>query len=178
MKESKGKELPQNDTILVQEDKKSPFSQFFIDISDDIKGFSEKSGEYFLELKKDADSDWQNFKHSWKNMIKKFKNIDPKYRRLTKLYTKLKEMDSKVSEIQEDTKVIKMSVSEVASMIEGLMEQHENIEEYMEKNLGSDWRILKNSWQKCKEGEISKWEFAKIGLSKVGKRFAGIFIKF
>ncbi len=177
MKEFKEKKIPQNDIFLIQEDKKNPFNQFFIDMRNDIEGFSEKSGEYFIKVKKDVKSDWQNFKDSWKNMIKKFKNLDPKYRRLTKLYNKFKELDSKVSEIQEDTKEIKLEISDVATLIEQLMEKNENIEDYMKENLGSDWKVLKNSWQKCKEGNISKWEFAKVGLSKVGKKFAGIFIK-
>ena len=177
MKDTEEKNPAQDENFSIQEEKKDPISQFFLDIKDDIQGFSEKSGEFFIEVKKDVDTDWQKFKDSWKKMIKKIKNLDPKYRRLTKLYHKLKEMDSTVSEIKEDTKEIKLEISEVAVMIEQLMEGHEDLEGYMKENLGSDWKILKNSWQKCKEGEISKWEFAKVGLSKVGKRFAGIFFK-
>ena len=177
MKDTEEKNLSQDENISIQEEKEDPIKQFFQEIKDDIQGFSEKSGEFFIEVKKDVDTDWQKFKDSWKNMMKKFKNIDPKYRRLTKLYHKLKEMDSTVSEIKEDTREIKLDISEVAIMIEQLMEGHEDLEGYMKENLGSDWKILKHSWQKCKEGEISKWQFAKIGLSKVGKRFAGIFIK-
>ena len=169
MKDTEEKNPAQDENISIQEEKKDPISQFFLDIKDDIQGFSEKSGAFFIEVKKDVDTDWQKFKDSWKNMIKKIKNLDPKYRRLTKLYHKLKEMDSTVSEIKEDTRVIKLEISEVAVMIEQLMEGHEDLEGYMKENLGSDWKVLKHSWQKCKEGEISKWEFAKVGLSKVGK---------
>jgi len=177
MKNSKDDDVPQNDLIVIDEEKQDPVRQFFQDIKGDIQSFSEKSGEFFIEVKKDVDTDWKKLKDSWKNMIKKFKNLDPKYRRLTKLYRKLKEVDSTVSEIKEDTTEIKLEISEVAVMIEQLMEGYEDLEGYMKENLGSDWKILKNSWQKCKEGAISKWEFAKIGLAKVGKRFAGIFIK-
>ncbi len=177
MKNSEDEEIPQDDIVLVPGEKQDPVIQFFQEIKDDIQGFSEKSGEFFLEVKKDVDTDWQKFKDSWKNMIKKIKNIDPKYRRLTKLYHKLKEMDSTVSEIKEDTKEIKLEISEVAAMIEQLMEGYEDLEGYMKENLGSDWKVLKHSWQQCKKGEISKWEFAKVGLSKIGKRFAGIFFK-
>lgn len=177
MKNSKDEDIPQDNILLVQEENKDPVIQFFQDIKEDIQGFSEKSGEFFLEVKKDVETDWQKFKDSWKNMIKKIKNLDPKYRRLTKLYRKLQEMDSTVTEIKEDTKEIKLEISEVAVMIEQLMDGYEDLEGYMKENLGSDWKILKHSWQKCKAGEISKWEFAKLGLSKVGKRFAGIFFK-
>ncbi|MFX1298251.1 MAG: hypothetical protein ACFFD2_25775, partial [Promethearchaeota archaeon] len=177
MKNSKDEDIPQDNTVLVQKEKPDAFTEFFQEIKDDIQGFSERSGEFFLEVKKDVETDWQKFKDSWKNMIKKIKNLNPKYRRLTKLYNKLKDLDSTVLKIREDTKEIKLEISEVAVMIEQLMEGYEDIESYMKENLGSDWKILKNSWQKCKEGEISKWEFAKLGLSKIGKRFAGIFIK-
>lgn len=51
------------------------------------------------------------------------------------------------------------------------------VQEEKKENLGSDWKVLKNSWKRCKKGDINKWEFSKIGLSKIGKKFAGIFIK-
>ena len=50
------------------------------------------------------------------------------------------------------------------------------IESYMKANLGSDWNQLKNSWQEYKDGEISRGDFAKIALKKVGKKFLGIFV--
>lgn len=177
MKESEDKEIPQEDTVLLQEEKKDPLSQFFIDMKNDIDSFSENSGEYFLNVKKDVATDWKKFKLSWKNMIKKFKKLDPKYTRFKKLYNKIKAVESTVSEIKDDTTQIKLEISEVATMIETLMDGYENLEGYMKENLGSDWKILKSSWQKCKKGEITKWEFAKIGLKKVGKKFAGIFIR-
>ncbi|MFW9896545.1 MAG: hypothetical protein ACFFD7_12135 [Candidatus Thorarchaeota archaeon] len=128
-------------------------------------------------IKKQVVSDWQQFKLWWKNIFENLKNLDPKYKRFKKLYEKMKAVELKISEIKEDTAKIKLEISEVALMIEQLMEGHEDLEKYMKENLGSDWKILKNHWKRCKKGEISKWEFAKIGLSKVGKNFAGIFIK-
>jgi len=110
-------------------------------------------------------------------MIKGFKNLNPRYVRFKKLYDKIRAVESKVSDIKEDTTQIKLEISEVAILIEQLMDGYEDLESYMKENLGSDWKLLKNSWQKCKKGEITKWEFAKVGLSKVGKKFAGIFIK-
>ena len=177
MKKSEEREIPQDDMVLLQEEKKDPISQFFIELKNDIDGFTEESGEYFINVKKEVVSDWQKFKLSWKNMIKKFKKLDPKYTRFKKLYKKIREVESTVSEIKEDTTQIKLDISEVAMMIEHNMEGIKDVEDYMKENLGSDWKVLKNSWQSCKKGEISKWEFAKIGLSKVGKKFAGIFIR-
>ncbi len=181
MKDNEDKEIAQDDIILVQEEKKDPISQFFTDIFTEMKNgidsLSEESGEYFLNVKKDVSSDWQKFKLSWKNMIEKVKNLDPKHKRFKKLYDKIKTVELKVSEIKDDTTQIKLEISEVATMIEHLMEGHEDLETYMKENLGSDWKVLKNSWKRCKKGDITKWEFAKIGLSRVGKKFAGIFIK-
>jgi len=177
MKESEDKEIPQEDIVLLQEKKKDPINQFFIDMKNNIDSFTEDSGEYFLNVKKDVATDWEKFKLSWKNAIKKVKKLNPRYTRFKKMYNKIKAVEFTVSEIKEDTTKIKLEISEVAIMIEQLMDGYENVEKYMKENLGSDWKILKSSWQKYKEGKITKWEFAKIGLSKVGKKFAGIFIK-
>jgi len=180
-KDSKNKEIPQEDTVLVQEEKKDPITKFFSDsfteIKNSIDSLTENKGEYSLNIKKEKISGWEKFKLSWKNIIEDFKDLSPRYKRFKKLYNKIKAVELKVSEIKEDTTQIKLEISEVATMIEHLMEGHENLETYMKENLGSDWKVLKNSWKKCKKGEISKWQFSKIGLSKVGKKFAGIFIR-
>jgi len=177
MKNSEDDNLPQDDLILLEEKKKGPFGQFFQEFKEDIEVFSKDSGEFFFKIKKDVDEDWGKFKTSWKNMIKKVKNLDPKYKRLNKLYAKLKQMDSTMAEIKEDTTEIKLEISEIVVMIESMMEGINDIEGFMEKNLGSDWKILKKAWQKYKAGEITRGEFIKTGLSKVGKKFAGIFFK-
>ncbi len=177
MNDSEDDKLPQDDLILLEEKKKSPIGQFFQEFKEEIEVFSKDSGEFFLKIKKDVDEDWGKFKTSWQRMIKKVKNLDPKYKRLTKLYEKVKQMDSTMLKIKEDTTEIKLEISEVVVMIETMMEGITDIEGFMEKNLGSDWKILKKAWQKYKAGEITRGEFIKTGLSKVGKKFAGIFFK-
>jgi len=178
MEHSKNDESTQNDTLLVRKKKKkNPFSQFFLDLKKGFKGFSEKSGEFFVKVDKNFQNNLKKIKASWKRMMKNIKESDPKYKRYKKLYTKLEKMDSQLSEIGADTKEIKLKVSEVVSMIELIMEQIDNIEVYMKENLGSDWVILKNAWERCKDGEISKKEFIKTGLLKIGKRFLSIFIQ-
>lgn len=178
MENSKNDESTQNDTLLVRKKKKkNPFSQFILDLKKGFKGFSEKSGEFFVKVDKNFQDNLKKIKASWKKMLKNIKKSDPKYKRYKKLYTKLEKMDSQLSEIGADTKEIKLKVSEVAFMIENLMEEIDNIEDYMKENLGSDWVILKNAWQRCKDGEISKLEFIKTGLLKIGKKFASIFIR-
>ena len=177
MKNSEDNNLHQDNLILLEGKKKSPIGQFFQEFKEEIEVFSKDSGEFFFKIKKDVDEDWGKFKTSWKNMIKKVKNLDPKYKRLSKLYDRVKQMDSKVTEIKEDTTEIKLEISEVVAMIETMMEGINDIEGYMKENLGSDWKILKQSWQKYKDGEITRGEFVKTGLSKVGKKFAGIFFR-
>ncbi len=56
------------------------------------------------------------------------------------------------------------------------MDRIEDVESYIKEKLGSDWNQLQHNWQEYKEGEISRGEFVKAALKKVGKRFLGIFI--
>jgi len=132
-------------------------------------------GQFFLSVKKDFNKGLKKIKASWGKMITNIKENDPKRKRFRRLYGKLEEMEGQLSEIKDDTKVIKLKIDDVAEVIDKLMEGMADIEGYMKENLGSDWKILKNSWKKCKKGEISKKEFIKIGLSKIGKKFASIF---
>ena len=180
-KDFKNKELPQEDTALVKEEKKDPMAKFFTEpfaeIKNSIESLTVDKGEYSLNIKKKESSGWEKFKLFWKNFFDDIQDLNPRHRRFKKLYNKIKSVELKVSEIKEDTTQIRLDISEVATMIEQLMEGHEDLETYMKENLGSDWKVLKHSWKKCKKGDISKWEFAKIGLKKVGKKFAGIFMK-
>ncbi|MFX0042354.1 MAG: hypothetical protein ACFE8L_05545 [Candidatus Hodarchaeota archaeon] len=168
----------QNDTLLARKKKKKNlFTQFFLDLKKSFTRFSEKSEEFFVKVDNNFQNNLKKLKASWKKTIKNIKKSNPKYKRYKKLYTKLEKMDNQLSEIGADTKDIKLKVSEVAFMIEHLMEEIDNIEDYMKENLGSDWKIIKNAWQRCKDGEISKKEFIKTGLKKIGKRFVSIFIQ-
>ncbi len=176
MKDSEDEEVTQPGPVLVEKKKKSPIKQFFLDIRDGIQGFSEMSGNFVIKVKKDFAISLENLKVSWKRMLKNMKESDPKYRRFKKLYTKLEKMESKLAEIHDDTREIKLKVSQVVFMIEYLMDDIKDIEEYMKKNLGSDWLIIKDSWRRVKSGEISKKEFIKTSLLKLGKRFVGIFV--
>ncbi|MFX1346311.1 MAG: hypothetical protein ACFFAI_14455 [Promethearchaeota archaeon] len=132
--------------------------------------------QFFLQVKKDFNEDLKKIKASWDKMIKNLKENSPKRKRFRKLYGKLEEMEGQLSEIKDDTTEIKLKIDHVAKIIDKQSESIADIETYMKKNLGSDWKILKNSWKQCKKGEISKIEFFKISLSKIGKRFASIFI--
>ena len=138
MKDTEEKNLPQDENISIQEEKKDPISQFFLDIKDEFQGLSVKSDDFFLKVQKDWQNDWQEFKDSWTNWIKGIKEKSPKYRRYKKLYNKMKGMELQISDIKADTTEIKLDISHVAFMIENLMEDIGDIEGYMKENLGSD----------------------------------------
>ncbi|MFX1376301.1 MAG: hypothetical protein ACFFA0_10840 [Promethearchaeota archaeon] len=158
MEAPNGDEKSQNQVELRKKKKKDPIGKFFLSVKRDFKNGLEK------------------IKTTWDKMIANIKENDPKRKRFKKLYDKLKDMESQISEIKDDTTEIKLKIDDVADLIDKLMEEMTDIEDYMKDNLGSDWKILKNSWKKCKKGEITKKEFIKIGLSKIGKKFASIFI--
>jgi hypothetical protein len=132
-------------------------------------------GYFFITVKKDFLKGLQKIKTSWNKIIKNIKESNPNRKRFRRLYGKLEEMESKISEIKDDTVDIKIKIEDAKELIEKMMEEINDIEGYMKENLGSDWKIIKNSWKRCKKGEISKKEFIKIGLSKIGKKFASIF---
>lgn len=46
MKDSEESDLPQDEIIPLEEKKKDPISQFFLDMKGDIQGFSQKSDEF------------------------------------------------------------------------------------------------------------------------------------
>ena len=52
----------------------------------------------------------------------------------------------------------------------------DDVEEYMKDNLGTDWVQIKNFWAEYKEGEMTRGEFTKAALKKLGKNFLGIFV--
>lgn len=133
-------------------------------------------GEFFFSVKKDFKKGLDKIKASWGKMIKNIKENDPKRKRFRRLYGKLEEMETQLAEIKGDTNDIKLRIEDVIDIVNNVMKEINDVEGYMKENLGSDWKILKNSWKRCKKGEISKKEFIKIGLTKVGKRFASIFI--
>ncbi len=53
--------LPQKNITSLEEKKKDPISQSFIDLKENIEKFSDKSGEFFLNKNKGFENDWQEF---------------------------------------------------------------------------------------------------------------------
>jgi len=56
------------------------------------------------------------------------------------------------------------------------MDRIDDVEDYMKDHLGSDWLQIKNLWSSYKEGEMTRGDFTKAALKKLGKNFLGIFV--
>jgi len=176
-----------------EEFKKSEFSIFVDQMSDGLDVFYVKSDEVFQKLKKAINKTFQNIKSFFK-ISKKEKDVEKKHdkirdkiyqqnlrleKKLEKISKSIKKTKSLAGEIKEDTSRIVIKMDVVVIILEQQMEaigKIEDIENYMKKNLGSDWSQLKYSWQEYKEGKITRGDFAKKALKKLGKKFLGIFV--
>jgi len=82
----------------------------------------------------------------------------------------LKDCSIKLDEIKSDTQLIKEYSSQIEDIFEKL-EKLEDIENYLQQKLASDWDKIKGTWQRYKSKEIDLMEFLKDGTKIVGKRF-------
>jgi len=166
------------------------FTIQFNQLKDGVLEFSIKSEDFFNNLKKNIQNSLRNLKKKFKEMIfgeKEEKNIKlakkllKKYKFLDKKLTKIQDSTSATKDlaiqIKEDTSQIILDINEVSIIVEMIMNQVDDVEDYMKRNLGSDWKKIKNYWKKYKNNEITKGEFIKFGLKNIGKRFLGIFVR-
>jgi len=176
-----------------EEFKKSEFSIFVDQVNDGIDVFYVKSDEFFKKLRKAINKTFQNIRSFFK-VSKKEKDVEKKQnkirdkiyqqnlrleKRLQKIAKSIKKTKSLAGEIKEDTSRIVLQMDEVVSILELQMEtigKIEDIEIHMKKHLGSDWSQLKYSWQEHKDGKITRGDFAKLALKKLGKKFLGVFV--
>ena len=173
--------------------KKGEFSIFVDKVNDDLDEFYVKSDEVFQKLRKIINKAFKNIRAFFKVQKKekdgekeKGKFREKIYQQNLKLEKKLKKISKRIKmtntlagEIKDDTSRIVLQLDEVAIILDHQMEaigKIEEIESYMKANLGSDWNQLKHNWQEYKDGEITRGDFAKIALKKVGKKFLGIFV--
>ena len=75
-----------------------------------------------------------------------------------------------------DTTKIKLDVEAVSVILEYQMDRIDDVEDYMKQNLGTDWHQIKNLWDEYKEGDLTRGDFTKAALKKLGKNFLGIFV--
>ena len=105
------------------------------------------------------------------------------YREHRKLEKQLEKMDASLAkthelagQIKEDTSRIKLDIEAVSVILEFQMDKIDDVEDYMKKNLGSDWLQIKHLWSEYKEGDMTRGDFTKVALKKLGKSFLGIFV--
>ena len=108
------------------------------------------------------------------------KKIYHEHRKLKKQLEKLDASLTKTHElagqIKEDTSKIKLDIQTVSFILEYQMDRIDDVENYMKENLGNDWLQIKNLWSEYKEGDMTRGEFTKAALKKLGKKFLGIFV--
>ena len=69
-----------------------------------------------------------------------------------------------------------VDIETVAFILEYQMDRIDDLEDYMKENLGNDWVQIKNHWSMYKDGEITRIDFAKVALRKLGKKFISLFV--
>ena len=161
---------------------KNNFTIFMSDISSEFK---EGIHEFYavgnsIKLWFDNVGKWLTNLSSKKKQLKSSKKTLNKTEKVEKKLKKIEEQLQKTmeltKEIKADTSKIVLNVESVIQILEYQMDHVEDIEEYMKENLGSDWLKIKNNWKEYQYGSISRGEFAKLALKKLGKRFLGIFV--
>jgi hypothetical protein len=146
--------------------------KFFQKIDDAIKN----AINYFkFKLKKIFSKDYQE-ERQYKLSIKTYRQNKKLEKQLKQLEKTMEKTHELANQIKDDTSKIVLKVDWVVILIERQMANIKDVESYMKDKLGSDWSQLKNSWQEYKNGDISRGEFTKGALKKLGKKFLGIFI--
>ena len=173
-----------------QEFNRDEFSIELEEAKDGKQTFYVKSEEFFQKINDAILNAINYFKFKLKKIFSKkyqeeqqYKLSIKTYRQNKKLEKQLKQLEESLqktheltSQIKEDTSKILLDIEWVVILVERQMDRIEDVESYMKDNLGSDWNQLKHNWQEYKTGEITRGEFAKDALKKLGKKFLGIFI--
>lgn len=178
--------------------KKNDFTITLDSMGDGFEMFIQKSADALFDLGKNIKNLFASKKIKKKNDTKtvKLKKIRRKtpaerqyelskkiYREHRKLEKQLEKIDAALTktheltgQIKEDTSKIKLDIETVSVILEYQMDRIDDVENYMKDNLGTDWLQIKNLWSEYKEGDMTRGEFTKAALKKLGKNFLGIFV--
>jgi hypothetical protein len=178
--------------------KKNDFTITLDSMGDGFEMFIQKSADALFDLGKNIKTFFASKKIKKKNDTKtvKLKRIRRKtpaerqyelskkiYREHRKLEKQLEKIDASLTktqelagQIKEDTSKIKLDIEAVSVILEYQMDRIDDVENYMKDNLGTDWLQIKNLWSEYKEGDMTRGEFTKAALRKLGKNFLGIFV--
>jgi len=166
------------------------FTIFMEEMGDGFHKFYVKSGEVFKKFIKSIDNAVKYFKFKFLNIFRDKSIEEEQYEMSKKLYHQNKKLKKKLREIEklidktqdvaiqikDDTEMIMLEVEYVISIVESQMAKIENLEDYMMRKLGSDFDQIRNNWIMYKEGEITRADFVKVALKKLGKNFIGLFV--
>jgi len=147
-------------------------AEFFQKIAKSLKNFADYFKFKFKKIFSRKDTEEQHYIMS-KKIYKRHKRLEKEMKSLEESLKKTHEL---TSQIKEDTSKIIVDVDWVRILIERQMMRIEDVETYMKDNLGSDWNQVKSKWEEYKMGDITRGDFVKLALKKLGKRFLGIFI--
>ena len=172
---------------------RNEFTIFMDKVENDVDVFYVKSEEMFQKISRVINK-WIKFIASkFKGVFKK-KSVEAQQIKLSKdLYKQQQELEKSLKKIEatmektselteqikEDTSSIVLKIDQVVFILDhqmGTLGKVDKIEEYMIKNLGSDWTQIKNFWAMYREDEITRSDFIKKALKKIGKKFLGIFV--
>ncbi|KKN44801.1 hypothetical protein LCGC14_0689380 [marine sediment metagenome] len=195
MEEPKEAESSTQESDTPENDKfnKNEFTIYADKVSDGLDVFYVKSDEIFKKLKKIINNTYQHVKSFFKG-FRKEKDVETVQNKIRekifqqnlRLEKKLKKIEKGIDktktlagEIKEDTSRIVLKIDEVLLIVNHQMEalgKLDDIEKYMKEHLASDWDQIKYSWNRYKNDEISRGEFTKKALKKLGKKFLSIFV--
>ena len=173
-----------------QKFKKSDFTIFMEEMGDGFHKFYVKSGEVFKKFIKSIRNALKYFKFKFINIFSDKSIEEEQYEITKKLYRQHKKLKKKLrgieklvektedlaSQIKDDTTKIMLDIETVAFILEYQMDRIDDLEDYMKESLGNDWVQIKNQWSMYKEGEITRSDFAKVALKKLGKKFISLFV--
>ncbi|MHA2123182.1 MAG: hypothetical protein ACW990_18440 [Promethearchaeota archaeon] len=179
-----------SDQLETGEFNKDDFSVQMEETKDGSQTFYVKSEEFFQNITKALKNFGDYIKFKFKKVFTRNNAEEKHYKLSLKIHEREKRLEKKMmeleislnktrqltSEIKRDTEKIVIDVEWVRILIERQMLKIKNVEKYMKKNLGSDWSQLKNRWTEYKQGDITRGDFIKTALQKLGKTFLGIFV--
>jgi len=168
-----------------------------------FKTIGKKWSENIENIKKKWDKNIKKMKKQQRvELIRKFRRT-PEYKYMREIDKKIKHVDSEAKKIKQDTTKIKedtsqllltsaqifdvleninyktdnieKSISPMLPLLEQILSNIDDMEDYMKQNLGSKWAKLKNHWDLCKDGKITRKDFILRGFSTLGSTFLGVF---
>jgi len=175
--------------------KKNDFSIQIEEKKDGKQTFYVKSEEFFQKVGNAIKNVINYLKFKFKKVFSKKDTEERHYKISKKLYNQQRRLEKKLKKIEQsmektqelagqikdDTSQIIVDIETVAVILEYQMDRisdkMDEVEIYMKEHLGSDWLQIKNNWKKYKDGEISRGEFTKSALKKLGRSFLSIFVK-